>query len=467
MSKIKIGFLPLYIKLYDDSGSGAKARPRLEPFYEKLASKLEGEGFEVLRAPFCRVDCEFREQIGKFKTAGADVLVTWHAAYSPSLESIGALRDAGLPVVMLDTTETYDFSSTQDPGEISYCHGIHGVMDLSNLLLRAHVPFAVAAGHADNSDVIGRAAGYIRAAAAARAMNGSRTASVGGCFDGMGDFLVSDDEMKSIFGVDMVYPAGEELEAERNALSDSETKAEKKRLRASGAEIMTIDDEAYTDTARNSLALRHWMDKNDINAFTVNFREIRPGCGLELMPFTEACYQLEKCRGYAGEGDALTASLVGALLTSYPLTSFVEIFCPDWKNNAILLSHMGEYNPRMTEGRASLKKMDFIYGDAKDPVVSYDCYKGGKAVYVNLSRGADGGFRFILSPVTLLDIPDEADNFGSRVRGWMRHDTLDVPAFLEALGKRGAIHHSALVMGASLAELEFFAEVMGLPAETV
>ena len=77
-------------------------------------------------------------------------------------------------------------------------------------------------------------------------MNGSRTASVGGCFDGMGDFLVSDDEMKSIFGVDMVYPAGEELEAERNALSDSETKAEKKRLRASGAEIMTIDDEAYT-----------------------------------------------------------------------------------------------------------------------------------------------------------------------------------------------------------------------------
>ena len=109
MSKIKIGFLPLYIKLYDDSGSGAKARPRLEPFYEKLASKLEGEGFEVLRAPFCRVDCEFREQIGKFKTAGADVIVTWHAAYSPSLESIGALRDAGLPVVMLDTTETYDF----------------------------------------------------------------------------------------------------------------------------------------------------------------------------------------------------------------------------------------------------------------------------------------------------------------------------------------------------------------------
>ena len=176
---------------------------------------------------------------------------------------------------------------------------------------------------------------------------------------------------------------------------------------------------------------------------------------------------MSRGRGYAGEGDALTASLVGALMRSYPDTSFVEIFCPDWKNNSILLSHMGEYNPRLTAGRTTVKEMDFIYGDAKNPLVSYDCYRGGNAVYVNLSRGGDGRFRFILSPVTLMDIPAERDNFTSRVRGWMRHDTLDVAAFLEALGRRGAIHHSALVMGATVDELRFFGEVMGLAVETV
>ena len=47
MSRPKIGFLPLYIKLYDDSGSGAKARPRLEPFAVRLSSELEKRGFEV------------------------------------------------------------------------------------------------------------------------------------------------------------------------------------------------------------------------------------------------------------------------------------------------------------------------------------------------------------------------------------------------------------------------------------
>ena len=38
MQKIKIGFLPLYIKLYDDTSP--ELRPRLEKFYEQMALSL-------------------------------------------------------------------------------------------------------------------------------------------------------------------------------------------------------------------------------------------------------------------------------------------------------------------------------------------------------------------------------------------------------------------------------------------
>ena len=55
MKKTKIGFLPLYIKLYDDCGSGAKARPRLEPFADRLVGELEARNFEVVAVPFCRI----------------------------------------------------------------------------------------------------------------------------------------------------------------------------------------------------------------------------------------------------------------------------------------------------------------------------------------------------------------------------------------------------------------------------
>ena len=50
MQKIKIGFLPLYIKLYDDTSP--ELRPRLEKFYEQMADALEKRGLEVIRTPF-------------------------------------------------------------------------------------------------------------------------------------------------------------------------------------------------------------------------------------------------------------------------------------------------------------------------------------------------------------------------------------------------------------------------------
>ena len=43
MKKAKIGFMPLYIKLYDDVGL-AELRERLEPFYETMAKGFEEHG---------------------------------------------------------------------------------------------------------------------------------------------------------------------------------------------------------------------------------------------------------------------------------------------------------------------------------------------------------------------------------------------------------------------------------------
>ncbi|MCQ2427521.1 MAG: hypothetical protein MJ137_03830 [Clostridia bacterium] len=466
MEKIKIGFLPLYIKLYDDCGSGAKARPRLEPFAEKLAGQLGGRGFDVMLSPFCRIKSEFDKAVADFEAAGCRAIVTWHAAYSPSLESISALAGTGLPIVVLDTTETYAFGPDQDPGEISYCHGIHGVMDMCSMLHRHGKAFAIAAGHIEHSDVIDRATGLLRAAVAASSLEGSRTGSIGGSFDGMGDFLVSDDEMKSRFGVDVIYPADGELAGYKELVKDSDIAAEMNKIRTECEPISEVTDECLMRTVRNDLAVRRWIEEKGLDAFTANFREIGNGTGLDIMPFMEACDAMARGTGYAGEGDVLTASLVGALLKGYPETAFIEIFCPDWKGGTLMLSHMGEYNPNLTEGKRTMLEMNFIYGGAKNPVVSYGCYKSGDAVFINLFRTKAEGFKLFISPVKMEAPAEGTDNFPNKVRGWMR-PCMPVADFLEALSFEGATHHSALVYGARVAEIEYFAKLLGLPFVTV
>ena len=68
---------------------------------------------------------------------------------------------------------------------------------------------------------------------------------------------------------------------------------------------------------------------------------------MDTMPFVECCKAMQRGVGYAGEGDTLTAAFTGAFLQSWPKSNFVEIFCPDWKNQILFLSHMGEMNYRV------------------------------------------------------------------------------------------------------------------------
>ena len=465
MNKTKIGFLPFYIKLYDDCGSGAKARPRLEPFADRLVNELKDRSFDVLAVPFCRIKEEFAAAVAKFEAEGCKAIVTWHAAYSPSLECIDALASTELPIVVLDTTETYAMGPTLEQFEISLCHGIHGVMDMCSMLNRRGKAFAIAAGHIEHSDVMDKTAGYIRAAVAAKSLNGSNTGSIGGSFDGMGDFLVEDAEMLERFGVKVVYPEKGELAKYRAEVKDDDIKAEMQKDLDTLYQIEPVDADSHARTVRNCLAVRRWIEEQKLSAMTVNFREITEETGLEIMPFMEACKAMSRGTGYAGEGDVLTASLVGALMKGYDEVAFIEIFCPDWKGNTLLLSHMGEYNPNLTSGKCGMKEIPFIYGDAKSPVVSYGRYKGGDAVFINLYRTKDD-FRMIISAVDMVEVRPDDDTLEVRVRGWMK-PRMPIADFLEAISHVGATHHSALVYGARVSELVYFADLLGIGYDIV
>ena len=90
-------------------------------------------------------------------------------------------------------------------------------------------------------------------------------------------------------------------------------------------------DQAMRDTAVVSLAVRKWLEDENLDAFTVNFLNITKASGIPVVPFLEASKAMAEGKGYAGEGDVLTAALTGALMAVFPETTFTEMFCPDWK----------------------------------------------------------------------------------------------------------------------------------------
>ena len=444
MSKqITVGLLPLYIKLYDDVAPAA--RPPQERFAADVAENLEKQGFKVVSAPVCRIKSEFDAAVKELENAGCEVLATLHLAYSPSLESIDAISSSSLPVVILDTTPDKCFD---DPAKkLMGNHGIHGVQDLGNMLLRRKKPFLIAAGACDEA-FFAKAEKLLKAAAMSYKMTHLRVGSAGGEFAGMGDFQVPADT----FGMTVVpwqdIPAPTEEEISEEMAKD-----------LAAFNVLDLDENAHKITVKASLKLRKWVEKENLDAFTICFLGITRQNGWDTVPFLECSKAMTRGIGYAGEGDILTAGLHAALFRAFPNCGFSEMFCPDWENDRIFTSHMGEINLALAEEQPVFTSINYKFSDTGNPAVAYACCRPGKACWVNIAPGADGKFTLIAAPIEFLPSPEHTRN-AKRNAGWFKSESCSAGEFLEKCTACGMTHHAVAVYDCDLEILKNFAKLM-------
>lgn len=439
MSKIKIGFLPLYLKLYDECC--AEARPKAEAFVATICAEYEKRGIEVITAPICRLKAEFAEAVKNFEEAQVDAIVTLHLAYSPSLESAEVLAGTDLPIVILDTTQDFEFGFEQKTEAIMFNHGIHGVQDMCNLLIRNGKEFIIEAGHWQESDVIDHTLTHLKACKMTSAMRKARVGVIGRPFDGMGDFAIAFDVLKKTIGMEVVSINAEKIKKNMADISDKMIDAE---IQDNLENFISSEysEQAMRDTAKTSLALRNWLNCENLNAFTMNFLNITKASCIPVAPFLEASKAMSSGKGYAGEGDVLTAALVGALMTVFPETTFSEMFCPDWKGNKIFLSHMGEMNTDLCAEKAVLHEKSFPFTDADNPVVATGCLKPGSAYLINIAPGPNETYTLIVAPIEVCDA-EAKENITGAVRGWFE-PSISIADFLAAYSKLGGTHHLAI-----------------------
>lgn len=438
-----VGLLPLYVELYDRSMPGLI--PEVEAQTVLVADALCGVGVRVTTAPVCRLAHEFATAVAQFEREGVDAIVTLHLAYSPSLEVEGVLTSTSLPVIVLDTTPAGSFDENTDPSAMMLNHGIHGVQDMCNRLVRHGKPFEIHAGHLGDPSVLERVRRSAEAAAIVGRLRRMRVGLVERPFDGMGDFQVDATQLRHDLGITVVPARTTTLPAAADvsqAAVDTEMAADRARLDVDP----DLSPATHELTTRAGLALRAWMEQQALTAVTVSFRDVGSANPmLPVMPFPECSKIMERGIGYAAEGDVLTAAWMGALLKWAPDTTFTEMFCPDWAGHAVFLSHMGEFNYRVADGKPRLTTLAFPYTDAPDPAVAYGSLKAGDVVLANLAPLGELGYRLTLVPGHIRKVAPH-NKLVSLVNGFFVPDT-PLTDFLEQFSLRGATHHSALVYG--------------------
>jgi len=439
----RIGLLPMYLKLYDDTFPDLRYEFD-NPLIKIVLEGFERAGVETVMSGICRQAAEFRKAIHHFEQEDVDLIATLHLAYSLSLESIDALAEARRPILLLDTTMDQAFGLDTDPSRIMYNHGIHGVQDLASLLVRRQIPFEIVAGHPRHSRFLQRAVAAARGARAARFFQNTRVLRVGESFEGMGDFAVEEDRLWNRFRITVDTISPSMLADSVHSISDKEINQEMQSDRERF--VCAAPEEVHRRSVRVGLGLRRYLEKGKYQAFSQNFLAFDSADGpVDTVPFLECSKAMERGVGYAGEGDVLTAALVRALQNGIGKTTFTEMFCPDWIGDTIFLSHMGEINPEVAAGKAWLIEKDFPWTPARNPAVLACAPAPGPAVLVNLAPGPGGAFRLIIAPV---EVQPDTRNPAMRdsVRGWIRPQMV-VERFLEDYSRLGGTHHCALVLG--------------------
>ncbi len=460
MNQIKIGLLPLYVKLYDDMDPSL--RERQMPFLRGAQALLQAQGFTVEAAPVCCLAAEFAAAAVRFESQGVQAVVCLHLAYSPSLEAVQALAGLRVPIILLDTTPNWDFSAAlaAAPGEaIDANHGIHGVQDLCCVLRRRGIPYHLVCGHLSQPETACRLAGLCRAAAAAGALRRARVGLVGQPFSGMGDFQVSSAELATVTGARVIRLTAETACRCLAKVSEADINAEL------AADRMRFDidvraAENYREATRAGLALRRWFAEDGLSACAFNFMAAVKALGLPKMPFPELCKAMARGMGYAGEGDTLTAALAGALAGVWPQSTFTEMFCPDWAGERLFLSHMAEMNPAVAAATPLLCDLPFPYADTGDTVGLFSHMRAGKGVLVNLAPLRPGRYTLLLAKVEALTPGVPGDALRRQTAGWVR-PALPLAKFLEWYSTAGGTHHAVMLYDAKIAELAAFGKMMG------
>ena len=454
----RLGILPLYLELYDRTVP--QYRAGREAFARALAERLGGAGIDVRLAQVCCVRSEVDRELRRMEAEDIDMLATLHLSYSPSLEAAEPLAGLDLPLALLDTTAASRFDECSTLDDMLENHGIHGVQDLASVLRRIGRAYFVIAGHHEDERFLAEVVAMAGAAAAAKALRRCKTLLIGEPFEGMGDFAVGFDVLRESLGPTVQDATIEDLAARVGEVSeadlDAEMEGDRERYDTSG-----IPAEVLRESNRVGLAVRSLLRECGADAFSMNFQGFDIDLGVPTVPFLEASKAMARGIGYAGEGDVLTASLVGALAAGFGPATFTEMFCPDWEGDSLFMSHMGECNLALASSRPRLVEKDYVFGNVRNPAVAIFPLAPGPATLVNIAPGPVGSFSVIASHVEVLD-RSPSPNFPGVPHFWVRPAGSDVRDFLRLYSEAGGTHHLVLLLGERKGALWRMARILEL-----
>ena len=460
MQKAKVGLLGLMFDLYDILPN---LKPKMATFARELVTSL---------APFADVDfpgvCNTREQVdgavAAFEADDKELILVVLLTYAPSHIALPALLRTRLPVVIFNTQQLPGITADVTAQQTLENHGMHGVQDLVNVLLRAGQEIHLVTGHYQDQAALDAVGEWCLAAQAERFLRRMRIGLLGYPMEGMGDFGIDQTALLAQVGPQVHHLAMKEI-AERAKCAPGDSIADQIAADREHFQIeSTISEAEHEANSRLEWALRTTMEEHSLQGFAAHFMAIGEEGWLETLPFLAASKLLGEGYGFGGEGDVTSAAAVSLMAMLAGAANFTEMFTMDPAHDAVLMMHMGEGNWRMARDDEPVHMLRSSLGlvDLKvDPLLLAFSLQPGDVTLLSLTTAAEGNMRFVVAEGEVMDFPYVSDLRRPHYKFKPRSSD-GLPGFLTRFSQAGGSHHQALAYGHWSSMLEKLAALLGI-----
>ncbi|HGJ66131.1 TPA: hypothetical protein ENS27_12220 [bacterium] len=456
--KARVGFLGLMLKLYDRF---PEVKPAMAEFADKLIDTMSPFA-DVIFLGICNTRELVNEAVAKFESENVDLLMTVLLTYAPSHIALPALNKTKLPILIYNTQQEY--AITQDsPSDVTFKnHGMHGVQDLANVLLRSGCKFQILTGHYKNEKTLDELKSWCDASRVVQYMRNVRIGLMGYPMEQMGDFSIDETAFLSQIGVE-VQRIPMKLIAE---MAENAPYHEIIEQMAFDNETFNVDPKVTKDvhesSSRLEWAIRNALKERNMQGFSAHFSAVAEDGRLETLPFLASSKLLAEGYGFGGEGDITSASAVTMMNELTGMANFTEMFTMDFGGNSVLMSHMGECNWKMARKDRPVQLVldDLGIADLKmPPVLLRFALEPGDVTLVSLTTLAKGRMKFIITEGKIVDFPPipsiNKPNFKFAPDG-------DLSEFLTKFSMEGGSHHQALVYGRMAGTIKKIGDILGI-----
>jgi L-arabinose isomerase len=461
--KAKVGMLGLMLELYD-------MWPELKVQEAAFANELVGA-----LSPFAEVEfpgvCNTKEQVDTavraFEAAGKDIILVVLLTYAPSHIALQALLHTPLPILIFNTQKLIGIDLNTLSDETTQNHGMHGVQDLTNVLLRARRAFHLVTGHYQDKGALTELEAWCQAARAVKMLRRMRIGQIGYAMEGMGDFGLDETAFLSQLGVQVHHIAMKALATKAQEAPQALIKdlMDEDRSRFEIASDITPDEHAAS--LRLEWALRETLQTGKMQGFTYHFLAVGEEGWLETVPFLAAAKLLGEGYGFGGEGDVTSAAAVSLMNVLAGEANFTEMFTMDFAHDAVLMMHMGEGNwklARMDEPVRMLRSTLKLVPTKFDPLLLAFSLKPGDVTLTSLTTTAMGKLKFVVTEGQVLDFPYIKDMARPSYKFSPNGKLED---FLTRYSLAGGSHHQALAYGCWARTMEKVAALLGIECAIV